>query len=462
MYQVLAAIAIAGLLSGGLTSCDTAPPAQRQLHAPRPAGVVDGGMPTVLPTVRPPMNTGTLPQNLSNLPGGNLAQAVATHPTDGWAAVVWVNQPPGSTTDANRVFVKVQNKTNQRWEPAVQVNTVGDYAAASNPSIAIDATGRIHVVFAQGHLHPAYSWSDDGGTTWTAPELLPVADVGIYTQVVIDDQQQRVHLLVNSDYRIQHLERPRTAPTGSAWQHDTVVPGTHARATMASIGGAVTIATACSTGCGGAAVILSRRQSRGQWSHQAVPGSSVRSMWSPNWTSIVSTPRGGCVAWGYYAASGNYASCSFDGGTSWEPAKPIIDTYPGTCDYTHSDTGSTPTLLYDPTTQTVIAYQIYRQAGAIMTTYLVYGYRRLAQDHWVPDMAGPFVHHQPALRAFAPTARNRAAEPQGISVTYARSPTNHAGLALVAWSEIDRTAGDIQIMIAWSNPAALVTENPHP
>ncbi|MBA3947093.1 MAG: exo-alpha-sialidase [Herpetosiphonaceae bacterium] len=419
-------------------------------------------MPTVLPTVRPPMNTGTLPQNLSNLPGGNLAQAVATHPTEGWAAVAWVNQPPESTTDANRVFVKVQHPGSQRWEPAIQVNTLGAYDAASNPGIAIDQAGRIYVTFAQGHLHPALSWSDDGGKTWTPPELLPVADVGIYSQVMIDDQAQIVHLLVNSDYHIHHLERPRAAPVGSAWQDDTVVPGNnHARATMALVGGVVTIATACRSGCAGDAVVISRRQGVGQWSSGRVPGASVRRMWQPYWTSIVATPRGGCLAWGYWGASGNYASCSFDGGGSWEPAKPLIDTYPGD-EYQQSDTGSTPTLLYDPATQTVIAYEIYRQVGMVETTYLVYSYRRLVQDHWVPDMAGPYIHHQPALRAFAATARSRAAEPHGIGVAYARSTTNQAGLALVAWSEIDQAAGDIQIMVAWSNPSALVTQNKLP
>ena len=51
---------------------------------------------------------------------------------------------------------------------------------------------------------------------------------------------------------------------------------------------------------------------------------------------------------------------------------------------------------------------------------------------------------------------------QAVSVTYARSTTNQAGLALVAWSEIDQAAGDMQIMIGWSNPSALVTQNQQP
>jgi hypothetical protein len=79
------------------------------------------------------------------------------------------------------------------------------------------------------------------------------------------------------------------------------------------------------------------------WRQHIPAGATPRRGASVNWVSIVAVPQGACIAWGYYARSANVSSCSFDGGDTWEAAKPIIETPDGPG--ASQDTGATPELV---------------------------------------------------------------------------------------------------------------------
>ncbi len=150
-----------------------------------------------------------------------------------------------------------------------------------------------------------------------------------------------------------------------------------------------------------------------------------------NWLSAIAftRPVGGrlvCLAWGNYARSGNFASCSRDAGASWDAAQPIIFTPPVT-EYRTVDTGSTPELLYEPSSDKLVAVSLYRQQGSPDAVYPVYSYRRLDDTSWTPVLSGSFAAHQPALRLFPRTRRSLALANNGLRVAY-----NGAGLAWAA------------------------------
>jgi hypothetical protein len=411
---------------------------------------------------------------MSNMPGADIAPALALHPTAGWAALSWVNVPPDAIDQAV-VYVKVQHPRTRSWQQGVSVTTQPAYSFASHPDVVIDAAGRIHAVFGQRPLQPHYSRSDDGGQTWTAPEALPIpAGYGAaagYARIAADPQGQ-VHVFYAlptgplDAFEYVHGVRPADAARGTAWRMDPrIFPGTkHVRLAVAFVpltsGQIRTVAvTGCTRGCGAAQPIIATRDGRGAWRTSTIPGATAR-MPEQNidWTSALTfRDRSGaqqlCIAWGNYARSGTFAACSRDAGQRWGPAETIIFTLP-TTDEAASDRGSTPELLYEPSSDTLVAVQIYRQRGAPATSYPVYSYRRADARTWLPRLDGASATHEPALRLFPPTRRNFVETNAGLRVVY-----GGAGLALAAWSEREADEnGDVYL--GWFNPASLLAEVP--
>ncbi len=87
-----------------------------------------------------------------------------------------------------------------------------------------------------------------------------------------------------------------------------------------------------------------------------------------------------------------------------------------------------------------------------MAIFPVFSYRRLQDDHWVPDIAGPYAHHQPALRLFPATRRSLAATPHGLRVA-----STGSGLAVATWIEVERDE-NLEMYLGWFHPAALLAE----
>lgn len=428
--------------------------------------------PWTRPTERPPLDTTSQLINVSNMPGADSYAAVATHPTEGWTALAWVNVPPDAADQAV-VYVKAQHPHIRNWQRGVSVTTQPAYGFASHPDVAIDAAGRIHAVFGQDPLRPHYSRSDDGGQTWTEPEALPIpAGYGsdaLYGRIAVDPAGQ-VHVFYAlptgepDSFEYIHVQRPADADPGTAWRTDTgIFPGAkHVRLAMAFVplpnGQIRTVAvTGCNRGCGAAQPIITLRDGSGAWRTVTIPGATDR-MPEQNidWTSATTfRDRSGqaqvCIAWGNYARSGNFASCSRDGGRTWSQAETIVFT-PHTEDEAQSDRGSTPELLYEPSTDKLLAVQIYRQRGTPATVYPVYSYRRAEARTWLPLLDGASAEHEPALRLFPPTRRNLADANAGLRVVYGGS-----GLALAAWSELEADEnGDVYL--GWFNPATLLAE----
>ncbi|HEX6291301.1 MAG TPA: hypothetical protein VFZ66_19110 [Herpetosiphonaceae bacterium] len=428
--------------------------------------------PWTRPTDRPPLDTTSQLINVSNMPGADSHAAVALHPSEGWAALAWVNVPPDAPDQAV-VYVKAQDARTKAWRRGVSVTTQPAYGFASHPDLAIDEQGHIHAFFGQDPLKPHYSRSTDGGQTWTEPEALPLpagyAPNALYGRIAVDPAGH-LHVFyaletgAPDSFAYIHLQRPADADPGTPWHVDTgIFPGEkHVRLAIAFVplanGQVRTVAvTGCNRGCGAAQPIVATQEGSRPWRVATIPGATDRMPeQNINWTSALSfRDRSGqqqvCIAWGNYAASGTFASCSRDGGRSWGAAETIVFT-PATEDEAISDRGSTPELIYEPTSDTLMAVQIYRQAGTPATTYVVYSYRHAAAKVWLPIMDGPTETHEPALRLFPQTRRSLADANAGIRVAYAGS-----GLALAAWSELEADEnGDVYL--GWFNPSSLLAE----
>jgi hypothetical protein len=409
---------------------------------------------------------------MSNMPGADSHAAVALHPTEGWAALSWVNIPPDAPGEAV-VYVKAQHPRTKNWQQGVSVTTRPAYGFAGHPDVAIDQAGRIHTFFGQDTLRPHYSRSDDGGQTWTAPEPLPVPagyePNAVYGRIAVDPAGV-VHVFYAlgtgepDSFQYVHTERAADAAPGTPWRTDTgIFPGTqHVRVAVTfvplSSGQIRTVAvTGCNHGCGAAQPIIATQEGSGPWRITTIPGATDRMpQQNINWTSAISfQDRSGeaqvCLAWGNYARSGNFASCSRDGGRSWGEAETLIFT-PHAEDDTTIDRGGTPELLYDPATDSLMAVQLYRQAGTPTTAYPVYSYRSAQARTWLPVLDGPQATHEPALRLFPATRRSLADANTGLRVAYAGS-----GLAVAAWSELEADE-NIDTYLGFFTPSALLTE----
>ncbi len=428
--------------------------------------------PWTRPTERPPLDTTSQLVNISNMPGSDRHAAVAVHPTEGWAALSWVNVPPDAPEEAV-VYVKAQHPRTKGWRQGVSVTTQPAYGFASHPDVAIDDAGRIHAFFGQDPFRPHYSRSDDGGQRWTEPEALVVPAgsqaAALYGRIAVDPAG-RVHVfyaLPTSEpdaFQYVHHTRAADAAPGTPWRVDTdLFPGEkQVRLAVAFVplpsGQIRAIAvTGCNRGCGPAQPIVATQDGSGPWRVQTIPGATERMPeQNVDWVSAIRfqdqrDQQQVCLAWGNYAQSGTFASCSRDGGRTWGRAETIIFT-PHAADEATIDRGSTPELLYEPTTDKLVAVQIYRQVGAPVTAYPVYSYRRADAQTWLPVMDGPYAAHEPALRLFPQTRRSLADANAGLRVAYAGQ-----GLALTVWSEIEADE-NIDTYLGWFHPAALLAE----
>ncbi len=445
-----------------LTACGAAP------STPAPMGVLrqppPAGAPAwVRPTPRPPVDTATQLVNLSNLPGADLAPSVAVHAVDGWAAVIWANVPPEG--EAANVFVKVQDPVSRAWQPGVSVNTPPARSYAAHPTLAIDAAGHIHALFAQDGLRLHYRRSEDFGRTWTLPEPLPALSAdgsGMAVRAAVDDAGVLHVVFIAGNcgfdcFQTHHIQRPAAAQTGTLWSApERPLPGTkHLRADLVTLQQRLVVAAACPRGCGSSRPVVAIRDADGPWQERLIPGDVTHDDWEINWVSTVAAgDTGVCLAWSHYARSGVYSACSFDRGDTWEAAKPIIETYPLN---PIGDSAFTPTLLYEPLSATVLAVQLYAQEGGgdRQTVYPVFSIRRLQADHWVPDVAGPFDHPTRSVpfRLFAAATPHSAVLPrEGLRVGYA----GH-NLALAVWVE-HSPSESLEVYSGWFHPAALLAE----
>ncbi len=417
----------------------------------------------VRPTPRPPVDTATQLVNLSNLPGADLAPSVAVHPVDGWAAVSWANVSPEG--DMANVFVKVQDPVSRAWQPGVSLNTTPARTYAAHPTLAIDAQGRLHALFAQDGLRLHYRRSNDFGRSWTPPEPLPSLSAdgsGMALRATVDDSDM-LHVIYiagacgDDCFQMHHVQRPADAPPRTPWSTpERPLPGTkHLRADLVTLGTRLVVAAACPRGCGASRPVVAIRDGDEPWQERMVPGDVTHDDWEINWISAVAVgDTAVCLAWSHYARSGVYSACSFDRGDTWEAAKPIVETYPLN---PIGDSAFTPTLLYEPLSATLLAVQLYAQAGDDdhPTVYPVFSIRRLQADHWVPDVAGPFDHPQRSVpfRLFAAQTPQSAALPrEGLRVGYAGRD-----LALAVWVE-HSPSESLEVYSGWFHPAALLAE----
>ncbi len=445
-----------------LTACGAAP------STPAPMGVLrqpppPGAPAWVRPTPRPPVDTATQLVNLSNLPGADLAPSVAVHAVDGWAAVIWANVPPEG--EAANVFVKVQDPVSRAWQPGVSVNTTPARTYAAHPTLAIDPDGRLHALFAQDGLRLHYRRSDDFGHTWTPPEPLPVPSAdgsGMALRATVDVAGVLHVVFIVGDcgddcFQTHHVQRPADARPGTPWSApERPLPGTkHLRADLVTLGSRLVVAAACPIGCGPSRPVVAFRDGNGPWQERMVPGDVTHDDWEINWLSAIAAgDTTVCLAWSHYARSGVYSSCSFDRGETWEAAKPIVETYPL---MSEGDSAFTPTLVYEPLSGTLLAVQLYMQAGDgdRRPVYPVFSIRRLQADHWVPDVAGPFGHPQRSVpfRLFAAATPHSTALPrEGLRVGYAGRD-----LALAVW--VEQSADEsLEVYSGSFHPAALLAE----
>lgn len=266
-------------------------PTNDQPIAATSLGSASGGR----PTPRPLIDTTTQLTNVSNMPGADTDVAVALHPTQGWASVIWAHTPPDEPENGS-VFVRVQDAATGMWRTGISVNTTPTYGFAGHPDVAVDPAGRIHVVFAQaynGHkLYPYYSRSEDGGNTWSTPEPLPTPDWSNqsagYSRIAVDPQGQ-LHIFFTvgtgqlDRYRYVEVQRPSVAAPGSAWRVESNIFGgdKEMRVALAFVPygreAVRTVAvTGCNQGCGGVQPIVAIRDGlAGTWQRVAIPQAST-------------------------------------------------------------------------------------------------------------------------------------------------------------------------------------------
>jgi len=121
-------------------------------------------------------------QTVFQLPGHTYTLALATHPTEGWAALA-ITQRFDESAQPLQSFIRVWNPQTRQWGVAQQI----DVGAASNGqdrfgSTVLGITGdhTVHAVFGASDAtggQPARLWatqSDDYGATWRTPQ--PIAE----------------------------------------------------------------------------------------------------------------------------------------------------------------------------------------------------------------------------------------------------------------------------------------------
>jgi len=461
------------------TSCTPGPMTPTITPSPTPTPT-----PWTRPTQQPPITRNSPPVNISNMAGYDVEPAIAVHPTEGWAAVVWANWVWEFPEEAT-VYVKVQGKNARSWKPARGVNIGSVEKGAGAPAIAIDRGGRIHVVYLsnEGHRHPEYTYSDDQGDTWSDPEAIPQpgnADGMYYPQLLID-QADQIHLLYTATscfdcFRYIHSEKPGR---GGTWRsQDQIVPGEKqlfGDITSIQAGGTIrTIAAiGCRTGCPhGPGIAIAYRDGSGAWINRPIPNQDARvSPQVVQWVDLIQLIDEGqqyvCVAWGQYAKSANHVSCSTDNGDTWGDTEimahhnraqpgdpnaptPTIDPNGGPSDPGDApvltDRGYHPELIYTGG-KLIAVWVLLESAQPGSPSTLVYSYRQIGSSTWTPMIDGS--QQDPPLRLFPNTRRSAARNP--------RIATSPNGLAAAVWIEIERDES-IEVYFGLFNPGALAAQ----
>jgi hypothetical protein len=235
------------------------------------------------------------------------------------------------------------------------------------------------------------------------------------------------------------------------------------------------IRTVVAVGCrpeGGGCVtgqpIVVTQDGAGGWVERSIPAVTTRIADQViDWIDVLgaSTANGEvlvCVAWGQYSASGVFASCSQDGGTTFEATTVIAyhdtmappETRPEpltpTPVWDTTARGYHPALIYDAGTDRLMAVWQLREpapaGGGESARYLVWSWRDRTATHWTPLIDGAVK--EPPLRLLDDTRRSAAQHPRVVV-----APN---GLAWVVWIEV-MLDESIDVYLAPFTPGALLT-----
>lgn len=417
--------------------------------------------------------------------GYDVEPAIALHPTEGWAAVVWSNWL-GDFPDEATVFVKVQKGTT--WGPARGVNTEPVSKGAGSPAIAIDRFGRIHVVYEGIDTLARYTYSDDRGQTWSQPATIPQPsgmDGALLFQLWIDQDDTPHVLYVGRTGCNECMGYGHGELRGGNWRTETIGQGTkllYGDITSIKLpNGQIRLIAAlgCRNDCPyGPGVEILYRDGQGGWFVTSPPANQGKRV-SPQviqWVDLVqflavNGQQYVCVAWGQYATSSNQSSCSTDAGASWgeteiiayynkttaiDPTAPTATINPITGEQgLGQESGQAlhmgayhPELVYDPDTDRLLALWLQMllvEPG--MPGALVYSYRDLDNSTWHPFIDG--ATEEPPLRLFDETRRNAPRKPR---VAYSGND-----LAAVVWIELEQDE-NVDVYFSLFNPGALMAQ----
>ena len=118
--------------------------------------------------------------------------------------------------------------------------------------------------------------------------------------------------------------------------------------------------------------------------------------------------------------------------------------------FDRSDRGYRPEVLYDPSTDQLLAIWTWRgkaaSSGAVSPYVIVYSYRPASGGDWLPMIDGDI--QEPPLALFAATRR--------VAARSQRLAWNGHGTAYAAWIEIERDES-IEVYVGAFDPASLLT-----
>jgi len=470
-------------------ACTPAPLTPTLTASPTPSPT-----PWTRPTEQTPGGKDNPPVNMSNMPGYDVEPAIAVHPSDGWPALVWSNWIWEFPDDAT-VFVKVQDPATGVWRRGSGVNTGSVRKAGGSPGILVDRQGRIHVAFEQDK-GPVYTVSTDLGQTWSDPEALPTpggTQGAFFFQLALDSADQLHILYDHADacfdcFHYVHAQRPAAGGEAWSWQDDLAGGAKQLYGDLTTVtlpNG--TIRTIVGIGAGTSVRLVTQDGLNAPWTPRTIPNQTIRL--SPQvvfWVDIISfVDQAGqqqvCTSWAQYSKSGVFSSCSLDAGVTWQdttviafhhepppdPTDPTPDpeqptpatgdgTDPGgTPSFDRSDRGYRPEVLYEPTTDQLLAIWTWRgkaPGNGLANPYtVVYSYRPAHGGAWLPLIDGDT--QEPPLALFAATRRN-AARSQRLAY-------RGQGVAYATWIEVERDES-IEVYVGAFTPAALLTRKEGP
>jgi hypothetical protein len=346
------------------------------------------GTPTSTPTAIPretpqraPIMTGY--QELTTTAGKNTNGVLATD--YGVTVVGWIAWGVGSDEYAGDVWVQVLEHPGTHSTNARTVNIAPVKKNAGGLGLAVLPDNSIIAVFgaggSQGDTHLYQVISNDGGTTWSLPEPLPIQaganeldenaptplpaeqapasldSGGGGVQSLLADPDGGLHLLflARNPFRMSYAYRP----VGSAWQlTDRVTDGVQIRGTMAILPSESGIRRFVLTPVHETSELRIVSSDDGvTWTTrvldtaryirpEVIVSLSLLAAQRPDGSIMVA------AAWGQYSKGGVFASISLDGGVYWSEEEPIaLHQAGGVCYAQNGDglpCGYQPSLAYDP------------------------------------------------------------------------------------------------------------------